>query len=240
MLDENQDKELLVTSFETGSLIGQFEAYGRQCPASGKARENKVVHQGPAGYWNATEVEFKPYACADAGEISEQYVENIGMVRRVVSTIAGPRTYDLVHARIGNQVITAGEAGLFSVTALPGADSASWQVTLRAEPQSNGGPIVTFPSSQEYDLRLRNADGTIVWSWSADKIFAQVVHERSISGLTATVTVPHPPAVPEGARAYTLEAWLTTAPNGPQFAAATLLTLPSLPRTAASAGRVRR
>jgi hypothetical protein len=240
MYDLEREQELLVTSFETSDVVGQFEAYGRQCPASGKAQKDLVEYTGPAGRWNATEVKFQVYGCADAGELSELYVENVGMVRRVVNTFAGPRTFDLVEAHIGKQVVNAGEIGRFTVSALPGADSASWQVTLKVDPTPSSGFKVKFSSGQEYDLKLRDSDGTIVWTWSADKLFVAAEHTlHSIGGWTAVVNVPHP-ITPADARAYVLEAYLTSAPGEPRFAAATTLTLSSLAGATASADNRRR
>jgi hypothetical protein len=219
--DEEREQELLLSSFETSPAIGSFEAYGRQCPASGRAMRDRVDYSGPAGRWSTQEIQFTPYACADAGDLSEQYVENIGMVRRVVQTFAGPRTYDLVYARLGQQVITAGEASGFSVTALPSAGGGSWDATLRLDLRSS--IPVLFSSSQEFDLRLRDSEGKILWTWSADKIFTQSTHTLNLSRWKASVVVPQQPLIPEGGAIFVLEAWLTTAPGEPQFAGATTL-----------------
>jgi hypothetical protein len=225
MWDEEREQEVLVTSFETGNF-GNFEAYGRQCPATGKALSDRKLHDGPAGRWSVLEVQFQPYGCADAGEVLEQYAENVGMVRRVANTFAGPRTFDLVYARVGRHFITAGETGRFSVAALPGFDRASWEVALRVDPFWGSGVKVRFPTGQEYDIRLRDAAGAILWTWSADKAFPFAEHTiTNIGGWKAVVNVPHPPAIPEGPQSYVLEAWLTTADGEPRFAAATSLDL---------------
>jgi hypothetical protein len=236
--DEEREQELLLTSFETSPSIGSFGAYGRQCPASGRAMRDRIDYAGPAGRWSTQEVQFTPYACADAGELSEQYVENIGMVRRVVQTFAGPQVFDLVYAHLGQQVITAGEASGFSVTAIPSAAGGSWDATLRLD--LNSSISVNFPSSQEYDLRLRDSQGKILWTWSADKIFAQTTHTVNLSRWKAAVVVPNPPSIPEGGQAYVLEAWLTTAPGEAQFAGATTLVLFSPARDAVTDGSRRR
>jgi hypothetical protein len=223
--DEDLGMELIITSFETGA-VGDFEAYGRQCATWGRTLQERRTSSGPAGSWTVVQVDYQPYRCADAGDLSEQYAENIGMVQRVVNTIAGPRTYDLVYARVGSQVIEAGERGRFNVGVLPGPDSNSWDVTLRVDPTSAAGIHVRFPTSQEYDLRLRDQQGTILWTWSADKFFLQAEHVRqNIAGWTATVRVPHPFRTPEEIHYYTLEGWLTTAPGEMQFAAAASISL---------------
>ena len=125
-------------------------------------------------------------------------------------------------------MIAAGNTGSFGVTVSPGHDSGTWDATLRVDIRSGSPLTLSFPSGQEYDLRLRDSDGRILWSWSADKVFPQVVHQRDVNGFSATVVVPFPPSIPEEPHVYTLEAFLTSAPGGPQFSAATTLETPRL------------
>jgi hypothetical protein len=88
---------------------------------------------------------------------------------------------------VGSQVIAAGNSGSFSVTVTPGHDSGTWDATLRVDLRGGSPLTLTFPSGQEYDLRLRDSDGTTLWTWSADKVFPQVVHQRDVSRYSATV-----------------------------------------------------
>ena len=164
------------------------------------------------------DIEYRPLGCADAGRQLEQFADNIGMLRRVSTTIAGSATFDLVYARIGTQVIEGGERGRFGLSAVADAAKQVWHVTLRTDFGNSGGVQLRFPSSQEYDLSLRNANGVIVWTWSADKLFAQVAHDRTFnSNWSATVDVPMPRGSFSGA-GFTIEAWLTSAE--PKFATA--------------------
>ena len=69
----------------------------RMCDQRAQAEERRGQHDGPAApLGEVLEVRYQTLNCADAGVELEQYAENIGMVRRVATTIAGPRTYDLV------------------------------------------------------------------------------------------------------------------------------------------------
>lgn len=227
-LDEENNTEPILISFEPLQR-GWWEGYHRQCPTMGQTQEKRGTHEGPGGRWSdVLEMVYRSHTCADAGPNSEQFAENIGMLRRVDNTIAGPRTYDLVYARVGTQTISATRTGTFRLTAANGTEPGTWQATLRVElPESIR---LRFPSSQEYEVRLRDASGAIVWTWSADKLFLQQVQDRLIpNGWNATVTVPHPPTpatiVTEPFR-YTLEAWLTTAEGEPKLGAVTNVQLP--------------
>jgi hypothetical protein len=54
----------------------------------------------------------------------------------------------------------------------------------RAEPAT-----LKFSSGQQYDFRVRGMDGSIQWSWSADKLFTAALTERTLaSGETVTYT----------------------------------------------------
>jgi len=221
--DAKLGMDLLVSSFEIVPGA-HFKARQRQCPdEDGQVQEKPGVHNGPAGPWSALEITYITFTCADVGDQLEQYVDNVGMVRRVVETFIGPRTYDLVYARVGSQVITAGAKGSASVTAVAGHDAGTWEATLRIEQPAGRSLKLSFPSSQEYDFQLRDSGGAILWTWSADRVFSQVVHQRDVNGFSATVTVPRPAATSKGEQVLTLEAWLTSAKDGPQFLAATTI-----------------
>jgi hypothetical protein len=219
--DEEKATDVLLISFERVPRAW-WEAPGRECPQEGQTQEKDGVHNGPAGRWNAVEIRYRSFSCFDAGDELEQFAANIGMLRRVVNTIAGPRTFDLVYARIGTQVISAGNAGSFTVTASNSATPGFWTAKLRIDLPYGSGLNLSFPSSQEFDARLRDSAGNVVWTWSADKLFAAVFHERRIrGGLSVSFDVPHPPAIHEGSHYYTLEAWLTNSEGEPRFAAVT-------------------
>ena len=225
--DQEREADILLTSFEFAGGAW-FEAAARECPEMGQTQDRRVAHDGPAGAWQALEIKYRNFACADAGDLSEQFAENVGMVQRVVNTIAGPRTYNLMHAKLGNQVITAGNPGSFSVAALPALETNTWTATLRIDPPLFSDLKLHFPSGQEFDARLRDAEGDIVWTWSAGRLFIQAEHTVAVGGgYRASITVPFPPAIPEGQQVYTLEAWMTSAESDPRFAAATVVAVPA-------------
>jgi hypothetical protein len=233
-LNEETGKEEVVTPFETGD---NWWDTNRGCETQARASKNRATHEGPSGSWNSVlPIEFRKFSCADVGVESEQYAENIGMLRRVNTTFAGPVTYDLIYAHVGNQVIEAGERGRFSVAVMADPAAKVWHATLRTDLGNAGGISLRFNSGQEYDLALRNSDGYVVWTWSMDKLFIAAQHSRTFnSNWSATVDVPMPTGVIPGAE-YTIEAWLSAAEGQPRFAATAQVYLPR-PASAAALRR---
>ena len=140
------------------------------------------------------------------------------MVRREVTTIAGPRVYELVHARVGG--ISVGEK--------PGV---AFRVSVQQEGETRLNAVLRlsvsdpplelmFPTSQEYDVQLRDPAGNVMYTWSADKGFLQATHTRDAEGeLVWTVEIPLMARLKPGR--YTVEAWLTSGPSHREFAATT-------------------
>jgi hypothetical protein len=214
--DEESYREELVTSF--GRLDGGWwEAPSRGCDQQGSTLEKRGAHDGPAGpFRDVLEISFRTFNCADAGTESEQYAENIGMVRRVNSSIAGPRQFDLVHARIGNLEIDTSLRATFKVSvrdAGPASDRILAVLQLRTT--APDGIRLKFPGGQEFEAVLRDEAGNDIWRWSDGLVFTEGSHEVTIgAGWSVALTIPRP-AQPG---AYELQAWLTTA--SPSFAAA--------------------
>src|SRR5581483_8937018 len=151
----------------------------------------------------------------DTGVLSEQYAENIGMLRRVVETFAGPRKFDLVWARVGNLEIDALRRGSFSISI-----DANLNAILRLQTNPPDALRLSFPTAQEFDVVVRDSAGNIVWQWSDGQVFDQAAHQKTIAGLwTIPVAIPRP-AQPG---AYIIEARLVT--TSPQFSAAVPLTI---------------
>ncbi|MEO8660823.1 MAG: BsuPI-related putative proteinase inhibitor [Bryobacteraceae bacterium] len=205
-LNQDTGGENLLTSFEPFEG-GWWQAPWRSCDQEGQTKEQYSRHDGPAGpFEDAVQLEYRSYGCADTGLLSEQYVDNIGMVRRVVSTIAGPRTFDLTYARVGRAVIDGQQTGQFSVTLTPGLTAETLTATLRFRSSRGIGMAVRFPTAQEYDVQVTAVDGSVLWTWSYGLVFAAAEHTRNLSdGWTVKLEIPKPTA-----EAYQVQAWLTT------------------------------
>ena len=226
-LDEEHDREILLTSFQPFEG-GFWNAPGRVCEQEGQTQLKHGEHNGPGGYWPyVLEIKYRSYSCADAGVLSEQYAENIGMLRRVNNTIAGPRTYDLVYARLGNQVIDSSQRGRFTAAIVATHDD-RWDVALRLDLGTSPALSLRFPTAQEYEVVLRDAAGTAVWTWSYGQAFVPAFHEKVVSGeWIVDVSVPCASSSLAASGPYTIEGWLTTQNDSPRFAATVPVVVPT-------------
>ena len=175
--DEELDRELLLTSFQPTSNFW-FHAPQRICEQEFQPQLKRVDYQGPAGSYNnsALLLHYRSFACADAGVEEERYAENVGMVRRVSTTIAGPVTYELVRASVGPLAISERPSVSFSVNLRQLPDRLIANLHLDV---SGGSPVrLVFPSAQEYEVVLRDSSGQQIWRWSDGLAFAQAVHKK--------------------------------------------------------------
>jgi len=192
------------------------------CEQEGQTPSKRGEHDGPAGpIREVLDIRYRTYGCADIGTESEQFAENIGMLRRVETSIAGPRVFDLVAARIGHQTIQADQHGRFTVSVreVPDRDELEIQLELNLDP--SGETFLQFPSSQQYDVQIRNSLGRVVWQWSEGQTFSQSLSDRVIHGRwVVNVTAPRPVNEVSGSNRFSVHAWLPTV-GGNQFAAST-------------------
>jgi len=219
--DQEREKEMLLTSFEPFEG-GWWNAPFRICDQLAQTLEKRGTFDGAAGpFHGVVEIRYRTFSCGDAGTESEQYAENIGMVRRVTSSIAGPRTYDLVHARVGAAIIEALPHGRFTVTAAAKPDFESLTATLRLQHNSSVEMKLPFPTAQEYEVQLLDSEGKVLWKWSDGLYFDQAAHERGVAGgWTVQVEIPRPLRINTGpsAEIYIVQAWITNS-DVPRYAA---------------------
>lgn len=219
--NEETEREELLTSFET--VDGAWaNAPLRECDQESQRQAKPVRYEGGAGVHDkAVQLNYRSFGCADAGIASELYLENIGMLRRSITTIAGPRDFDLVHARVGKTVLSALPSASLEVSAasLEGRDDL--EVTLRYLSNVLEPRQLFFATAQEFDFAIKNLDGSEVYRYSNDQQFGPEEHERTIfNGWTWRVRVPK-----VAAGNYTLEAWITTK-DRPVFAGSVKLLVP--------------
>ncbi len=221
-INEETGVEQLLTSFEPFES-GWWEAPSRACSEEGQTLQRRGVHTGVAGpIQDVLELNYRVLSCADIGTEREQYAENIGMVQRVESSIAGPQTFDLVYARVGSLQIDARLHASFTVSSIDNQQSTNLTALLRLQTNSELPLKLQFPTSQEFDVALRDEQGKVIWTWSDGQLFAAAEHQTSVSmGWELPVQVPRP----ESPGNYTLQAWLTTTGAGAYFAATVPVTV---------------
>lgn len=208
-LDEESSQDRLLTMFAVQSFAW-FEAPFRPCEQEGQAHSDHVPYSGPTGGINNTlAVRYRSYSCADIGVEAEQFAANIGMVRRIVSTITGVVTYNLVYADTG-AVQLAPRGGVTLRLAIESEEAASTATAhLRLTSDPDTAPTLLFPTSQQFDVELRNASGATVWRWSDGRFFLPSRHELQGDNLAYDVEIPLDQfSLPGGD--YSVEAWLTT------------------------------
>jgi len=226
--DASRNQEILLTSFEQFEG-GYWLAPFRPCPEQvGQGHVKRGKFDGQVGsVTDVLEIEYRTIGCADVGTVQEQYAENLGMLRRIQTSIAGPRTFDLISARVGSLVIDVPPTGRFSVSVVPQAAVGSVSATFRLQVNSSSPLILSFTSGQEYDFALIDIAGNTLWRWSASRIFAQAQHQRAVTDeWSATVDIPWPTSAGGGLQPgeYTVQA-LVTATGATPFAATVPVTI---------------
>jgi hypothetical protein len=175
------------------------------------------------------EIRYLAIGCADVGPVQEQYAENLGMLRRVQTSIAGPRTFDLISARVGKTTIDAAPTGRFSVSVGTTSGAGPVTATFRLQVNSSSPVTLSFTSGQEYDFALIDSTGKTLWRWSASRTFLQALHQRTVTDeWSDTVEIPWP-TVPGGGLQpgdYTVQATVTAGAATP-FAATVPVTIPA-------------
>lgn len=189
------------------------------CNRMAVIESREAAWKGPIGeFTNALVVRYLPSICADAGLEKEVYLPWVGLVERTIITIAGPRRYQLVYARLGGVTyVSAPELSLalaldryrYPLTTPPAVLEA--RLTLR---NHRLDPFtLEFTSSQRFDFEIRDERGALLWRWSDGKAFLTVMGTEEIAHGERNYTVSVPLAdkggAPLPAGRYTLRAWIT-------------------------------
>ena len=167
-------------------------------------------YTGPVGeFVNALRVRYTIGGCADTGVDSDVFLPYVGLVQRTVQTIAGPRAYDLVYARLGEIAVVTEPEVSFGMA----VDRAVTAVRLTLRNKTDVSLAVDFASDQTYDVAVRDEAGNDVWRWSDGMFFTDALRTEQISG--ERLWVVKLPALKAGR--YSVEGWLKTI-GGKRFA----------------------
>ncbi|HYI95544.1 MAG TPA: BsuPI-related putative proteinase inhibitor [Bryobacteraceae bacterium] len=193
-----------------GEVGRSFPVDIEQCTKSAKIESRTAKIKTPAGEWdNALHLTFEQ-SCADAGLTQMYLVPGLGIVMYETTSFAGPVRYELIYSRAGS---TAAEAPQTAFTV--GLDAPRYKaadsidILVRLTLRSVDPVTLTFPSSQRNDMRIWNDKGEIVYTWSADKLFAQVLTREQVGpGERTLAFVANITNLAVGR--YVAEAWLAT------------------------------
>jgi hypothetical protein len=203
-----------------------FPAVGEPCGQRGESSAREAPHQGPVGSFDAARrIRYSGGFCADAGLMEDTFVANLGLARRVESSIAGEKVFDLVYAQIGGVTYVAEPGIAFSIAAhvLPGErGTTTIGVRIALHNRTETPLALTFPSAQLYDFRIKNAGGETVYTWSSTRIFPAVVTNLTIRNEEAWQESFSIPTLPPGV--YSVEGFLTNSGALRFFAATTIFT----------------
>jgi hypothetical protein len=195
------------------------------CNQTARVESRSAKTTVPAGeFVNALSIRYPAANCADAGLDGEVYAPYIGLVERTSVTIAGPRRLQLIYARVGGVTVLSAPEVSFTVAlnqpAYKVSESAIARLTLR---NASATPLeLTFPSSQRFDILIRNEAGAEVYRWSATRSFATVLGREEIAGgeinYVESIPLSNTGVQPLAAGRYTLEAWIAGSQR-PRYAA---------------------
>ena len=186
----------------------EMDQCSRVATVSSTAAKIKI---GLGEFDNALRIAYTPN-CADAGVTEQYFLPYVGMVVHETTSIAGPVRHELVYSRTGATNVVAQTNAFTLATDAPTYKAGEQNEMLARVTLRVSQPVMlTFPSSQNTDLRITNDKGDIVYTWSMDKLFAQVFREERIEGERNWVmSVPIANLAPGK---YTAEGWLTTSPR---------------------------
>lgn len=198
------------------------------CTGNGRTVSRAAGYKGPIGEVpKALEIAYAGAGCADAGITSDVWAPYIGLVRRTITTIAGPVTFELVYARLGDVTVVSDREASFQLTLdkpvytanlMPPVDPGQPAPVLRARftlRNTSEAPVkLTLPSSQVYDFAIRDEKGGTVYAWSEGRVFNQVVQDLEVGpgerNWVLTIPLSLDGKVLDAGK-YVAEAWLATA-----------------------------
>ncbi len=211
--------EMLWYSFSAPDGASWRSQLPLSCVAQATIRTHAAEVTVPAGaFAGSLTIDYPPGNCADAGLSDETFAPGVGLLRRTSITIAGPRTLELLYARVGGVSLAGPElsfgASIDSPVYLSNLPPPVLTVRFTLRNTSTVPVNLDFSTGQQYDVVIRDSGGREVYRWSLGKLFTQVVSRLTVGPGEKNFVL----AVPLGDRAgqpfpagrYTLEAWLTT------------------------------
>lgn len=213
-LNEEFSREEILTDFRPVSGAFYNTPISAPCDQDAQAQERPVEFEGAGGVFpDAREIQYRVLDCADVGVLNELYLDNIGLARRTNQTIAGPREFKLVSAKIGSMTISEAPGAEFRVSLSTAVihretrdEPVTFDVSLRLVIDRLEAVRLRYPTSQRYDIAVKNERGETVYLWSSTAIFLPAIGEEEVLSREYSQTLSL--NLPDGR--YEVEAWLTT------------------------------
>jgi hypothetical protein len=192
------------------------EAYESTVSCCGRAMvaSRAADYKGDIGTFNYA-LEMRYPGVFQVGIDRDLFLPYVGLVSRSIAT-GGPTYggYDLTYARVGGVLVVSGPEIAFTLaldkTVYKPGDSVDIVARLSLKNSGSEPVELTFSSGQLYDLTIRNDRGEQVYTWSADKLFPQVLQTIRVSGEKTWAFKANPKLA---AGSYTAEGYLATNPR---------------------------
>jgi hypothetical protein len=215
--DQNTQQENLWYAFGTSAGGTYSESIPTACCGQATLQSTNSSYQGPVGsYDTALEIDYP--GVSQTGVSREFFLPYVGLVSHAALAGGFLATYDLIYARLGEvtvvsrQELSTGLALDRAVYSL--ADSPVLTARLSILNSTSDPLLLTFSTSQEYELEILDNNGKLVYQWSTGKVFAQAM--TTISFLNETDYIMTVPLVGVSPGIYVARGWLTAI--GPRHA----------------------
>jgi len=198
---------------------GTYATSINECNRTAKVDSRRARVPLPIGeVSNGLTISYPAANCADAGLSSDVFLPYIGLVQRSAITIAGPRTLELIYARVGGVTVLSEPEVAFSLTldrAVYAEKLTTPVITVRLTLRVTSDPVrLTYASGQRFDIVLKSGDGKEVYRWSDGKAFTLALGTETFGPGEQNYVVEIPLADAAGNRfapgRYVAEGWVAT------------------------------
>jgi hypothetical protein len=159
----------------------EFASPQGECKQQGTSALRDSEYRGPVGTsQTARGIVYSPGICADAGLTREVFVPYLGMVQRAETSIIGERTLELVYAQLGGITFIQEPSVSFAISQQ--IVDKSLAVKLVLQNRTDKDLTLDFRSGQIFDIRIWDSRGEIVYTWSATRLFPQLIQRLNVRG----------------------------------------------------------
>lgn len=241
--DFETNTEKLLTSFNPVATP-TFPADLRPCgTVLGTVHPQRDALMLPSGFWRDTlRITYQTANCGEPTVLSEVYAPGIGLVQRTLRVGESTREFNLIYARVNNQLVFS---GAFSLTSLISHPPTQGDTVLRFTILSSGGygreAAHSFDTNQRYDMVIRDGNRNKIWQYSDGRSFLPGPFKiNGPADFDIEVPLESLPGKTIAPGLYTVEVWLTTDAPNPTHSASLSLVVPDFGQPPATISAVNR